>query len=70
MMLALSLLTLVLYSDARQWQPWPPQIGLVLAIIVMLGIRVLAIHARIRRDKLLTQRFTGTATAANRNYLR
>ena len=51
MLLAISLLGLVLYADARQWQPWPPQIGLVLAVIAMLGVRILAIHARIRRDR-------------------
>mgnify|MGYP001178221290 CR=1 FL=1 len=70
MTIAISLLLLVLYADARQWQPWPPQIALVLAVIVMLGIRVLAIHARIQRDRRNRRDFTGTLTAANRNHHR
>jgi len=67
---ALSLTLLVLYADARQWQPWPPQIGLVLAVIMTLGVRILAIHARIRRDRNLTQRFSKTTVAAHGNVRR
>ena len=65
--IAISMLLLVLYADAQQWQPWPPQIALVLAVIVMLTIRILAIHARIRRDRSDVRRFTSGITAANRN---
>lgn len=47
---ALALLCSVLYSDARGWQPWPPHLALIVAVIMVLGIRTLAIRARIRRD--------------------
>ena len=38
------------YSLAKQWQPWPPEIALHLALILMLLFRALAIHARIKRE--------------------
>lgn len=48
--IALSMLWSLSYSLTKSWQPWPPELALILAIIVMLGVRAIAIHARIRRE--------------------
>jgi cell division protein FtsW (lipid II flippase) len=48
--IALSMLWSLTYSITKQWQPWPPSLGLLFAVILMLTFRILAIKARIRRD--------------------
>lgn len=45
-----TLLGCVLYSDAKGWQPWPPHLALVACVVMVLGIRTIAIRARIRRE--------------------
>lgn len=47
--IGLALLWSLSYSQTKNWQPWPPEIALILAVIIMLGARAIAIHARIRR---------------------
>src|SRR5882724_1508715 len=49
-MTGVTLLGCVLYSDAKGWQPWPPHLALVACVVLILGIRTLAIRARIRRE--------------------
>jgi hypothetical protein len=51
-MIAIALLWSVYYSLGRNWQPWPPQILLVMGIDFALALRVSAIWARIGRDRL------------------
>lgn len=48
--IALALLWSLYYSQDKGWQPWPPYLALIVAVIAMLSVRVIAIHARIRRD--------------------
>lgn len=48
--IALALLWSLSYSQTKSWQPWPPEVALILAIIGMMGVRAIAIHARIRRQ--------------------
>lgn len=47
---ALALLWSLDYSETKSWQPWPPEVGLILAWIGMLVGKAAAIHARIRRE--------------------
>lgn len=47
---ALTLLWSLSYSTSKGWQPWPPEIGLMLAWIGMLVGRTAAIHLRIARE--------------------
>lgn len=51
---ALSMLWSLGYSVTMGWQPWPPMIGLLAAVIMMLLVRALAIRAKIRREAVLT----------------
>ncbi len=46
----LTLLSGVLYSEAKGWQPWPPYLALVTCVVLTLGIRTIAIRARIWRE--------------------
>lgn len=48
--IALALLWSLSYSQTKSWQPWPPEIALIFAIIAMMGVRAVAIHARMRRQ--------------------
>jgi len=50
MFIALAFLWSLSYSQTKGWQPWPPEVALILAIITMMAVRAIAIHARIRRD--------------------
>lgn len=52
---ALSMLWSLGYSVTKQWQPWPPTIGLLIAVVLMLIVRVAAIHARMHRDRARRQ---------------
>ena len=47
--LALMFLWSLTYSEVRQWQPWPPALGITIALDALMLIRVFAIKARIRR---------------------
>jgi hypothetical protein len=47
---ALALLSSVLFADAQNWQPWPSHVALIVGIIMVLGVRTLAIRARIHRE--------------------
>lgn len=47
---ALALLSSVLFADAKQWQPWPSHVALIVGVILVLGVRTLAIRARIKRE--------------------
>lgn len=47
---ALALLWSLSYSQTKGWQPWPPELALVVSVIAILGVRAIAIHARMRRD--------------------
>lgn len=57
-MVALALLWSLSYSQTKSWQPWPPEIALIVALIGVLGFRALAIKAAIRRRAGLVQRHT------------
>jgi hypothetical protein len=48
--IALALLWSLSYSETKSWQPWPPEIGLILAVIGMLVVRAVAIHTRVWRE--------------------
>lgn len=48
---AMSFLWSLSYSMTKQWQPWPPEVALHLALIGMLSVRAAAIHARIWRER-------------------
>ena len=48
--ITLSLLWSLNYSEAKSWQPWPPEIALIVSVILILVVRAAAIHARIRRE--------------------
>jgi hypothetical protein len=48
--LSLSLLWSVNYSQTNMWQPWPPDLALIFALIVILTVRVIGIHSRIWRE--------------------
>jgi hypothetical protein len=37
-------------SEIRNWQPWPPDLMMLMAMIGYLGVRASAIHARIWRE--------------------
>jgi peptidoglycan/LPS O-acetylase OafA/YrhL len=47
---ALALLSSVLFADAKQWQAWPSHFALIVGVILVLGVRTLAIRARIKRE--------------------
>lgn len=47
---ALALLWSLSYSQTKGWQPWPPEIALIIAVIAILGVRAIAIRARVRRE--------------------
>lgn len=47
---ALALLWSISYSTTKGWQPWPPEVCLILAWISMLSGRTAAIHIRIWRE--------------------
>jgi hypothetical protein len=49
---ALALIWSVSYSTTKMWQPWPPELALILALIGVLGVRAVAIRLRLRRDKI------------------
>jgi len=38
------------FSESRNWQPWPPDLMMLMAMIGYLGVRASAIHARIWRE--------------------
>lgn len=48
--IALAFLWSLNYAQTKSWQPWPPEIMLVLAVIGQLAVRAAAIHLRIRRE--------------------
>lgn len=50
--IAWSLLWSLSYSTSKSWQPWPPEMALIFSLIAVLLIRVIAIHMRLRREKL------------------
>lgn len=47
--IALALLWSLSYSMTKNWQPWPPELALIMATIAVLSFRALAIHFHIRR---------------------
>lgn len=49
MLLALSLCWAAYYSTTLKWEPWPPVVGMVAALDMLIGIRIFAIRARVRR---------------------
>jgi hypothetical protein len=49
-MMAWSFLWSLSYSETKNWQPWPPEILMLLSMIGYLGVRASAIHARIWRE--------------------
>lgn len=50
MMLALGFLWSISYAQGHKWQPWPPELVILIAIDMLLTVRVLAIWARIKRS--------------------
>lgn len=50
-LIAWCLLWSVSYSTTKSWQPWPPELGLIVALIVVLSVRAIAIRLRLQRDK-------------------
>jgi hypothetical protein len=48
--ICLSMLWSLNYSEARRWQPWPPDLAMLLSVIFLLGTRAIAIHARLIRN--------------------
>jgi hypothetical protein len=54
--LALALLWSLSYSITKSWQPWPPDVALDLAVIVLLAGRAWAILSHIKRDDVLATR--------------
>jgi len=65
--IALALLWSLSYSQTKSWQPWPPEVALIMAIIMMMAVRAFAIHARLRRDGLRRALPTTGLRAKNRN---
>ncbi len=51
--LALVFLWSLSYSQTKSWQPWPPDIGMDAAVIVLLAGRAWAIIAHVRRAEPL-----------------
>lgn len=49
-LVALALLWSLSYSETKRWQPWPPEMMLVLGVIGIMAVRAVAIHLRIRRE--------------------
>jgi uncharacterized membrane protein AbrB (regulator of aidB expression) len=49
MCIGLALAWTLSYSLAREWQPWPPMVALVLALNVNFAIRIVTIKLRERR---------------------
>lgn len=39
-----------LYLHDKNWKPWPPEVLLMVGIIMGLAVRAVAIHLRIRRE--------------------
>lgn len=48
-LLAWSMLWSLSYQETKNWQPWPPEILMILALDMIMFIRALAIKARIKR---------------------
>lgn len=48
--IAMSLLWSLKFSQEKNWQPWPPEMGLIFAVVMMLAIRAVAIHLRLWRS--------------------
>jgi cell division protein FtsW (lipid II flippase) len=65
--IALALLWSLNYSETKSWQPWPPEIALIIAIILTLIVRAAAIHARIWREGSRRRRSSTPVTHRIRN---
>lgn len=39
----------VTYGSSRDWEPWPPEVLLILALDVMMTVRIIAVWHRIKR---------------------
>ncbi len=50
MFIALALLWSLAYSETKGWQPWPPDLAIIITIIALLMVRGAAIHARLLRE--------------------
>ena len=48
--ISLALLWSLNYSMVKQWQPWPPELALIAALIFVFTNRAFAIHCKIRRE--------------------
>lgn len=56
------------YAHTKDWQPWPPELALMVATIGQLFVRAVAIHLRIKRDGSFRHR--ELSTVAKRNFHR
>lgn len=49
-LMAWSFLWSLSYSETKNWQPWPPELLMIVSMIGYLSVRASAIHARIWRE--------------------
>lgn len=54
--IALALLWSLSFSVTHSWQPWPPELALIIALNAIFIVRATAIHLRLRRDRLRERR--------------
>ena len=47
--LSLAMLWTVSYSATKQWQPWPPDLAVIIAISGMLLLRIVTVHMAMMR---------------------
>ena len=47
--IALGMIWSIKFQLERGWHPWPPEIALMLGVMIMMGLKVVVIHLRIRR---------------------
>lgn len=67
--IALALLWSLSYSQTKNWQPWPPELALIVGVIAWLAFRALAIHFHLRREGTARQMMlrAGAKVARTRN---